>query len=161
MPTTVCPTGHYCPTGANAPTACGVGTYNPTTHAYDPAHCLPCPAGKYCTAKGADAPGGPCDLGFFCVINTELSSPETEDIDSANPRPPRWGPCPPGFYCELGTAYPTPCPVGTFSDNQKNTEVGDCEPCPEGYYCMYTGTSNLNSRPAPVQCEAGFYCPAG
>ena len=45
----ICPVGMWCAEGVGIPTLCGIGTYNPTTHATRIEDCLPCPAGYYCS----------------------------------------------------------------------------------------------------------------
>ena len=61
--------------------------------------------------------------------------------------------CPENHYCEEGSASPTPCPPGSFSSNEGNTALGNCEQCTPGYYCSSYGITG--------SCAPGFYCPAG
>lgn len=39
-----------------------------------------------------------------------------------------------GHYCEAGSSSPVPCPSGSYSGNQYNDEIGDCEICRAGIF---------------------------
>ena len=62
-----------------------------------------------------------------------------------------------GHYCPNGTqaANEFPCPRGSFNNETRRTNIGDCQPCLGGKYCDQTGLSE------PVgDCNAGtsFWC---
>lgn len=112
---TPCPKGFYCLAGQKDPQKCLAGTYNPTTHAYLPEHCLPCPPGKYCASDELPAPSGDCDPGYFCYEGSKLKAPQ--QMDDTND-PPNFGPCEEGEFCDAGTPFPNKCPPGTYNDQK-------------------------------------------
>lgn len=67
-----------------------------------------------------------------------------------------YGQCPKGYFCPQGTGAPQPCPAGTFSANEKATDVSFCELCTAGSYCSVLALTAVEGT-----CDAGFYCPAG
>ena len=58
--------------------------------------------------------------------------------------------CRVGHYCPGGTADQQPCPINQMANY---THAEKCDLCPAGFYCLQSGV--------PVECEKGFYCPAG
>lgn len=100
-----------------------------------------CTSGMYCEGYGLSKPTDLCDAGYYCAGG------------SSDPRPPQ-GLCPPGHYCIEGSYLPEPCPIGTFSGVDQNSDVSECEPCTPGYYCDGEG---LEAPRGP--CIGGFYCP--
>ncbi|NXJ68609.1 AB24G protein, partial [Rostratula benghalensis] len=124
-----CPPGFYCPqkTGIRF-YPCPPGTYNPSYGLSQAERCQQCPAGYYC-----DSQQGP-------VVDVTLY------------------PCPQGFYCPPGTNRSTQysCPAGTFGPRQKLKTLKECQRCPPGKYCEFSGLA------APTgPCGAGFYCSGG
>ena len=61
--------------------------------------------------------------------------------------------CTVNHYCEEGSPTPTACPPGSFSDQEGNIAVENCDTCTPGYYCASFGISG--------PCAPGFFCPAG
>jgi len=124
-----CPTGHFCEevtaegTGAyDLRGRCPAGTFNPDTHAVDITWCQTCPPGKYCKDTGLFTPDGSCDAGYFCLVGSASEAPAAFDpiVRGAVGFGYNFGPCIVGHYCPLGTSVPIPCPIGTFSPNEKN-----------------------------------------
>jgi hypothetical protein len=137
----ICPMGHYCPLGTSAPQQCAKGTYNNGTGLQSSGDCIDCPAGEYCDQMGMILPAGLCSPSFYC----EIGSINATSIV-----------CPIGHYCPEGSPMPTPCPRGTYTNAEGNSNVTQCDPCDPGWYCNDTG---LHSPTA--QCDPGFYCPGG
>lgn len=149
---------------------CAVGTYNPTTMAWDIAHCLACPPGHFCGIQALKAltmsapytSDGKCAAGFFCSINAISMQPQA--LDDAASRaygtnnPPRWGPCPQGHYCPEESAYPTKCPIGKYNALTQKKVIGDCLDCDAGYFGETTG---LIVNTCTGKCAPGYYCEAG
>ena len=80
------------------------------------------------------------------------------------------------FRVTLGTVTATPCPQGTARNQTGAAAVGDCWPCPPGYYCdqepgfgpsgvcleryYCPDYANIKSEaPSSFQCPTGHYCP--
>jgi len=174
----VCDPGYFCirgaqipnPTDATTGNKCPVGYYCPQGTAY----AIPCSPGKACTSAGMSVDGVSCDAGFFCTI----AATKTNPADSTE----GGGPCEAGYYCPPGSSAEIACPVGTYSNAVKNTGLGDCIKCDDGYYCetlAATGTTAkcaagyyckkdptdavgfTTSRPATRICPKGYYCPEG
>lgn len=79
-----------------------------------------------------------CPAGFYC-------DQEGQTNYTANA-------CPPGHFCIDKSINPQACPPGTYLDEEKGQEEGDCVPCENGKYCP-EGTA------VPIQCTPGNYCP--
>ena len=47
--------------------------------------------------------------------------------------------CPEGHYCPEGSGQPTPCPEGTYTNQEGNVNSTQCTACDEGKYCNGTG----------------------
>ena len=146
QPNANCSKGYYCPQGAVTPT--------PSQHPCPHGHFCPdassvpqrCPSGTYQDEQGADF-CKTCLAGFFCdnrlapvVLLTNISL------------------CPEGYFCPNGTRFATqyPCPIGTYSNVSGLSELEDCQPCREGYYCDLLGLVHPSGP-----CRAGFLCPQG
>lgn len=145
-----CPQGFYCPTGTGSGwLSCPAGTYGNSEKLYLLSECMTCDGGQYCDVTNLTAPAGPCDPGYYCRSGSDTNQPTGFSGGDA-------GPCPVGHYCESGTQEPTPCPLGTFSNQTMLTAASECTPCSPGYYCDATGLTE------PVGlCLAGFYCTGG
>ena len=79
----------------------------------------------YCAA-GIGEPSGNCTAGYYCIGGASVHNPmdgSSGDI------------CPAGFYCPSGSYWPTPCPLGTYSDSVQNEQLEDCHACSYGEYC--------------------------
>jgi len=127
-----CQTGTYCGAGSSGETSCSAGTFGPGTHAFEAAHCMNCPAGKYCESTGLAAPTGDCTAGYFCL--SASASPTQTRCDSDN-------------YCPTGTVSMIPCAEGYYS---AGTGAVTCNICPAGKYCTDFG--------GEIPCEVGYYC---
>ncbi|KAH3741464.1 hypothetical protein DPMN_048189, partial [Dreissena polymorpha] len=127
----VCPdflmsTGGICPMGYYCPQ----GSSKP----------IACDKGMYCETPGLPLPTGNCSAGYYC--NNASATPTQH-------------PCPVGHYCLVGL-QPIRCPAGTFSNQQYNEELLDCNNCTAGYYCNGTGLTAESGL-----CAPGYYCPGG
>ena len=91
------------------------------------------------------------------------------------------GECPAGHYCTLGSDLPEACPLGTFNNITRATQLSNCLDCSPGYYCdaagleapvdlctagYYCTSRSESSMPSPASaqggpCPAGSYCPSG
>lgn len=58
--------------------------------------------------------------------------------------------CQVGHFCPNGSAAQRPCPINKMANY---THAVECDLCPAGFYCLKSGI--------PIECEKGFYCPAG
>ena len=146
----ICPQGFYCPTGTGgAWPSCPAGEYGASTGYYQASQCMTCTGGSFCDVTNLTAPAGQCDPGYYCRSGSDTTQPTGASLGDA-------GPCPVGHYCEIGTQEPTPCPLGTFSNQTMLTAASECTPCLPGYYCDATGLTE------PVDlCSPGFYCTQG
>ncbi|XP_022100039.1 zonadhesin-like [Acanthaster planci] len=153
-----CPRGDYClrNTGGNESLPCPRGFYNPDLGLASESQCLPCKAGFYCRGLGIwqfnsetvlEETAGPCDPGYYCLSGVDLPNPENETALGIG------GPCPRGFWCPQETSVPNPCPLGTYSDQQYLTAIGECKACDLGMYC-----SKENLTAPEGVCSPGFYC---
>ncbi|XP_021231890.1 zonadhesin-like isoform X5 [Numida meleagris] len=142
----ICPAGTYCTAGSAEPKLCPAGTFSSLPGRRTLAECQPCPSGFYCEGPGLSAPTGECWEGYYCdnqqgpVIDFTLY------------------PCSQGFYCPQGTSRSTQysCPAGTFGPRQKLKAVKECQSCPPGKYCEFSGLA------APTgDCAEGFWCRIG
>ena len=109
---------------------------------------MSCDTGFACPYSNLSAPYLPCDAGFFCFMNATTTCPDGSDGTG-------W-PCPPGRYCEAGTQSIQECPIGTFSPDERNVKISDCQNCTTRMFCSANGLSEPNGN-----CSAGFYCPGG
>lgn len=137
----VCPAGFYCVSGTQAPEPCLPGTYNPTEQGTNISSCIPCDAGKYCSASQLTAPEGNCTEGYYCPGG---------DINT------RSIPCDPGYQCPEGSLAPEPCSSGYYQDFNASR---DCKLCPAGYVC--NATLAPVSNPYQYECPQGYYCEDG
>ena len=158
-----CFQGFYCPSDAK------ISSAKPSDHR--------CPPGYYC-GNGSAEPTGcepgkyqpdfgswdclDCLAGKYCPSNT------------SNPIA-----CEPYSYCLANSAYPTPCPNGTYTeDNQTGLHnYTQCNPCPPGHYCQMgqivdkclggyicyngSGVPNPTDGGTGELCPRGYYCPPG
>ena len=129
-----CVAGEGCPPGSQFDIDCQPGFYTAVDKAVE---CLPCPPGYDC-------------------YESNISDYTLED--PANPGNGKYQ-CPPGYYCPQGVnGQPTiaqECPRGTYNPRPYAAASEDCVPCPGGFRCPNTATSDGRAVP----CEAGFYCP--
>jgi hypothetical protein len=89
----------------------------------------PCPGGTYRNTTKAttieDCFG--CPQGYYCPIDpTGASFPDPLD-------------CPVGHYCLPEVDHPTPCPVGTFSNETNLVNEPSCTDCTPGRFCDKPG----------------------
>ena len=131
----VCPAGHFCPSGSTRPQVCPNGTYNNATAQDSVDDCEACPAGMYCPRTGTVLATLSCPEGFYCPLGT------------TSPLLLCWS----GHFCPEGASTPTACSPGLF---QNETGQATCKQCPPGFAC---GSGTVD----PVQCSAGYWCPAG
>nr|XP_009672374.1 PREDICTED: zonadhesin-like [Struthio camelus australis] len=142
----ICPVGTYCTAASAAPRLCPAGTFSSLPGRRMLSECQPCPSGFYCKVPGLSVPTGECWEGYYC------DSQQGPVIDFT------LYPCPQGFYCPPGTRQSTQysCPAGTFGPRQKLTTVKQCQRCPPGKYCEFSGLA------APTgACAEGFWCKSG
>ncbi|XP_071497013.1 uncharacterized protein [Diadema antillarum] len=144
-----CKSGHYCVYGEQLPIPCPPGRFNNITGISAEEECAYCVSGQYCSGYGNVWPSGPCTAGYYCEGGA------VDQVPTATSEFPNNGLCPVGHYCDEGTPAPEQCPAGTIRYTEGAAGVGDCLPCPGGYYCETPGKTN-----ATGQCSAGYYCPA-
>ena len=125
-----CVPGEGCPPGSQFDIDCQPGFYTAVDKAEE---CLTCPPGYDC-------------------FESNISDYTLEDPD--NPGNGKYQ-CPPGYYCPQGQK--SECPRGTYNPRPYAADIDDCIPCPGGFRCPNTATSDGKLVP----CEAGFYCEAG
>ncbi|XP_040546472.1 zonadhesin-like isoform X6 [Gallus gallus] len=142
----ICPAGTYCTAGSAEPKLCPAGTFSSLPGRRTLSECQPCPSGFYCRGPGLSAPTGECWEGYYC----DNQQGPVNDFTLY--------PCPQGFYCPPGTNRSTQysCPAGTFGPRQKLKAVEECQSCPPGKYCEFSGLA------APTgDCAEGFWCRIG
>ena len=145
-----CPAGFYCPEGTGQVwQPCPAGTFSSATGLSDVGQCIQCTGGYYCDVTNATVETGECNAGYYCTSGSDMQSPDTGNTGVA-------GPCTAGHYCQQKTVTPTPCPLGTFSNQTKLTAQNQCEQCSYGKYCGSTGLTEPTE-----DCWAGFYCLLG
>jgi len=54
-----------------------------------------------------------------------------------------------GSYCPEGTQDPQQCPLGTFSNKTELSDISQCEPCTEGFYCGGNGLIEPSGECSP------------
>ncbi|KAE9138231.1 hypothetical protein PF007_g1495 [Phytophthora fragariae] len=141
-----CPAGHYCPAGtAEVPVPCPVGTFSSTVRLTNVTECVDCTPGSFCDSVALIQPTGLCAAGNFCPRRSESAFGKTGANETHV--------CPAGAYCPQGTYLPTPCPVGTYSNDTGLVQPGDCVFCDEGMYCADAGLVEPSGL-----CDAGFFC---
>ena len=151
-----CRLGSYCLKGAKFPIDCEKGSFNPLRKGDTSAVCLPSPAGYYVNTKGANAPTGMCDPGYYCLsssINSMMSacpSKTFRDLPGAKAHTD-CGECPAGYFCAEGTIYPIECPAGHYC----TTGVVDPEKCPMG---TFGPSKRLRARHECTDCWQGRFC---
>ena len=159
-----CPVGYYCRgNGVTKPTICNIGlyctirmwtnvynrcprgTYNPVYGRSVLGHCLPCPAGMYCSTEARTSPTGLCPAGFYCPQGSIYSTDY---------------PCAEGTYCPIGVSKEIPCKPGKYcSGTQNSAPDGDCA---AGYYCKLGSTTSTPTNGIEGDiCPKGYYCPSG
>nr|XP_057935999.1 SCO-spondin isoform X4 [Doryrhamphus excisus] len=179
-----CPAGFYCLEGTSDPVPCPPGSFNPLEGQAESADCRECHAGKACTQVALRAPDVDCMQGFVCPpgsskpnaqINacppgTLSNRTDLTDRSQCQQCPARYAclrgtggvqraplSCSAGHYCPPGTKFPTQykCPEGTWSGQSGLESESECQPCPQGWYCL-VGSGSPSGR-----CSSGHYCPEG
>ncbi|XP_077422977.1 uncharacterized protein LOC144052618 isoform X3 [Vanacampus margaritifer] len=179
-----CPAGFYCPEGTSDPVPCLPGSFNPLEGQAELADCRECHAGKACTRVALTAPDVDCMQGFVCPPGSSKPNTPTNacppgtlsnrtdlaDRSQCQQCPARYAclrgtgdihrpplSCSVGHYCPPGTKFPTQykCPVGTWSGQSGLEAESECQPCPQGWYCL-VGSGSPWGR-----CSSGHYCPEG
>ena len=144
-----CPKGHYCLEGTRSmyEYKCPPGFFNNETGLQNVNECTECLPRFYCPSYGQERGDiYPCPAGYYCLRNANSSMPTNE---------PAAGICPKGHYCPELTDNPRECPLGTFNNETRITNITLCQPCTAGYYCNETGLI----KPKHI-CDEGFYCPS-
>ena len=137
-----CPAGYYCEVdenlnpNTNIKTSCPIGTYSNVTGLYQESDCKLCIPGFYCDELNLLAPYKQCEAGYYCP----KGSTQSTDIQQI---------CPKGNYCPPGTADPKPCQIGSYQDEEQQS---DCKLCQDGNQCDTNGLTSQNV------CEEGKYC---
>ena len=113
-----------------------------------------CHPGFYCL-EGSTTPR---PLGIHAGLPTRVVVPITDIAKLQTHTLVGGGVCPIGHYCTAGTtsANENPCPAGTYSLSRGLRAEGECQPCPEGFFCKRGTSAYLNSP-----CPRGYYCPTG
>ncbi|EDV28435.1 uncharacterized protein TRIADDRAFT_51343 [Trichoplax adhaerens] len=150
-----CSTGYYCVSGADRPNpvnstgscngsqvgvgdACPLGYYCPSGSDFP----IACGAGTFANVSGLGS-CYTCPAGYYCEVASRTYT---------NSR------CPPGYACPAGTksAYENACPPGKLNNVSGALSLTDCQPCPSGKYCGWSGLS------APTgDCSRGWTCTGG
>ncbi|KAM8927608.1 uncharacterized protein RCH25_007839 [Pelodytes ibericus] len=174
-----CPKGHRCPVGVAAPIPCEKGFFQDLEGA---ASCKVCPAGFYCdpTESGGVFAPRECLVGHFCPEGSHSGGKHKCPRGTYSPKTKLTTEgecllCPTGFFCASeGLEEPTGrcltgywCFEGATISNPTDGVTGGV--CPKGKYCAsgdITGDcqagyycDSQSSRPDPVLCPPGFYCP--
>uniref|UniRef100_A0A7M5XIK9 Tyrosine-protein kinase ephrin type A/B receptor-like domain-containing protein n=1 Tax=Clytia hemisphaerica TaxID=252671 RepID=A0A7M5XIK9_9CNID len=169
-----CAAGYYCLPRTRHPKQhpCPAGSYSNLTNLHKWTDCTECPKGQYCL-EGAAAPSGICPTGHYCPPGTKYATEHpcaagTYSNRTANVRWEVCEDCTEGNYCPQGSSVPTACPKGRYRKDLNGKALGDCSPCPAGYYCpidgtfqpLECGTGNFSSSNAwqCSICNAGYYC---
>lgn len=144
-----CPVGHYCParTDATIP-KCPAGRFGARTLLGAVDECTVCPGGSYCSTAGLAEPDGQCQAGYYCPPGSRDQFGMTADSVEHE--------CPAGSYCPQNSTVPLPCPPGTYNPITGLTDVSECLPCDNGYFCFGYGLTRPTGR-----CHGGFYCNRG
>jgi hypothetical protein len=73
--------------------------------------------------------------------------------------------CPAGYYCSGGCSSPTPCSKGSYSVSASAENVSTCQPCLQGFYAPFEGSTTCFGCPAGAICpdstKSFQACPAG
>ena len=150
----LCPPGAYCPAGSQFPVPCPPGSFNEKLNLDNETQCEPCSPGMYCAGSNNTEPDGPCLGGYYCFSGCDHPRCTT-GIGTG-------GLCTKGHYCPNGTHTPIPCPAGTWSPTEGNTDVSDCQACKGGYYCPVVGIEDpeagMDGDADAYICAAGYYC---
>ena len=168
----LCPPGYYCP-GDGLRYQCPAGRYAASSGLIDSECDGECKSGYFCKPGSTSPLQSPCgnatvycpkastvpllvDQGYYSAseiysITANYAGPNaTHDIQRE---------CEVGYWCHDGIKFY--CPQGTYGDETGSSNLDQCEPCEEGFYCR--------SQPAPpttketqVECgEPSKYCPQG
>ena len=159
-PTAPCSPGWYCTGTATSPMPLGLSNTSTEVECYSPdanytgGRCRPgtfcpegspyprdCTPGMYCGDYELSSPSGPCAVGYYCPGGISVASPP--DFI-----------CPAGFFCPSMSAFPTPCPIGSFSNQTGLSTATECGLCFPGYYC-----EGFNLTIPTGECNAGYFCP--
>lgn len=172
-----CPMGYFCTDGLTV-SPCPKGKYGNASGAVSEATgCAPCPQGYYCLEGTVGLPKANfmCPRGYYCPESTGdykqypcaagKYSPilravaDTECLDcpagrycAAGTSDPNGVSCARGHYCVRGTPKMTPCPGGTFTEEEGATGQEYCKECPAGYTCS-------SGSDSPLPCEPGTFNP--
>lgn len=149
-----------CPPGSSKPNApsnaCPPGTLSNRTDLTDRSQCQQCPA-RYACLRGAiylSHMSTTFHLSQICFLTSKFFFSALSGTGGIQ-RPPLS--CFAGHYCPPGTMFPTQykCPVGTWSGHSGLEAERECQPCPQGWYCL-AGSGAPSGR-----CSSGHYCPEG
>ena len=175
----LCPQGYFCTDGRTA-TPCPAGKYGSIRGAVSEAEgCAQCPQGYYCLEATVGVPRSDrlCPRGHYCpagtsalkehpcpggtnypdlgaVTDTECLSCPQGRICAAGTYDPMCTACicPRGHYCPLNSSIATPCPAGTYTEEEGAVGQQYCKACPAGHWCA-SGTHT------PTPCIPGTYNP--
>lgn len=156
-----CPEGYFCPSGTGFILhPCPPGTFSNMTRLSVISECTDCLPSMYCEGFGLTFPDGSCYAlpGYFCGGGADSPTPHYVSVN--NTSDVEWngnGECPMGYYCPRGSRQPLPCPKGTFSPQKQVADASECEPCPRGRYCDFSGSVMMDLEELP-HCSAGYVC---
>jgi hypothetical protein len=169
-----CARGFYCPIGSTSPqqipctnpdTICPEGSKKPIPIPRGPATGPDALTARAEFARGdlrdADAAQGSPGISSPLVDSTRGVDPQTgavedESVLTASLRSSSEL-CSRGYVCLPGTGVRTPCPAGTFNDQEGVSTLEGCFNCSMGYTCSMASTT-------PTQHECGgtdVFCPVG
>ena len=133
---TKCLNGYYCPENSALQTLCpsgSVGSNNPDN--YDASHgCTLCTPGFYSYYHDSILECMPCTAGYVCLGGTTTATPIDVNTDKGQK-------CPAGHYCPEGTYDPTPCPKGTYNNENASVSIAACKRCPDKQFNPESGKS--------------------
>ena len=148
-----CPEKFYCPEGSDAGTVCPVGFACPAGTPIP----MECPPYHYQDASDGAIECKPCEAQWFCSYGPE------ENYGQTTVRRSEKVTCPYGYYCPAITSSSTrgsvPCPIGTFGGVNGISQVEECIPCDEGYYCDKPGLTEDEKN--NNRCTDGSHCRLG
>lgn len=158
---TTCTGGEQCNArGLSAPTGndiiCSAGYYCP-----DSLTTIVCERGYYCPQNVIDHVI--CEDGYYQPNEQQSSCLECPEgfycpnDEGAGTVPDEALPCEAGSYCPVRSKEVTHCGVKYYMPFQGAQSSVDCIPCQAGFTC----DSVTNTATPSVQCDQGYYCPAG
>jgi hypothetical protein len=131
-----CPAGYYCLNDNTVPVPCPAGTYRDAPGAQALGDCFPCVPGSYCPIASP--------YPTYCPAGTYRGT-------QGGRQPSDCTQCLSGNFCPLGAVDPVNCSAGTYRATAGADASNDCLPCPAGTY------STTGGQTACTTCAAAGY----